>query len=213
MNLLSIFDSITKTVAGIGAAAGAYVFLTENVDDVVPAVLTAWGVAYGVLLGVAGALIAGWEIRFWNGPVHRRPSFAYRLALTRRDAGLPTRWEIIERVRRRDQIATVAFGVAGSALLGPAAYLAISEQLREGFPVERWSTIWFMGTVAIAATLLVLLGLGVVRGRARLASRRRRRCYFCGAMCPGAARICATCSEPFPSWQLLRPVERKRWRG
>jgi len=102
---------------------------------------------------------------------------------------------------------TVSFGVLGSAFLGPLAYSAIAEDLQSGFPVERWSNIWFAGALAIAATLSILLLIGVKRGRANLAARRKRRCQSCGEMCPKEARVCATCSEPFPSWQLLRPTE------
>jgi len=56
LNVSAIFDSITKLVTAAGAGAAVYVFLTENIDDVLPAFLTVWGLAYLVLLGLAGAL-------------------------------------------------------------------------------------------------------------------------------------------------------------
>jgi len=194
----------------MGAAAGVYVFLTENIDDVVPAFLTVWGLAYLALIGLAGMLLVVLEVRFWRGPVYQRPSFAYRVLFTRRNRKVPTRLEILERARLRDQLLTVAFGVLGSAFLGPGAFLAISEGLEGGFPVERWSTIWFAGTLAIAVTLSIVLLIGINRGRGHLAARRRRRCHSCGMVCPKEARVCATCSEPSLSWHLLRPPDETR---
>jgi hypothetical protein len=205
MNLSAASDWITKGVAAIGALAGVYTFVTSNADEVTPVVLTLWGLVYEVIIGGVGLVIAAQELRYWRGPAYRRPSYQYRLGFTSSDGKVPTKLEILEGSGRRDQFLTLAFGLGCASLLLPGAYLAMSDDLREGFPISTWSITWFMGILALILTVFMLGSMAWGKLRAQHRARRKKRCGTCGEDCPEVARVCSHCSESFPAWKLLRP--------
>lgn len=208
MNVNSLFDGVTTFVAAAGAAAAIYTFAAKNTRDVVPVVLTLSGATYEVLLGASGLLVVFFELRYWNGPVVRRSSYSYRLMLTPQRNGIPTRWEIASRSRRRDQTLTVLFGLFACGLLGVLMYSALSDDLRKGFPVRSWSLTWFSGSVALAAVLFVSFQLMWRLKRQDRLPRRKKRCVWCGELSAHQARRCSNCREPFPDWLLRQTLPR-----
>ncbi len=54
-------------MAAAGAAAAIYTFVTRNVGDVLPVLLTMLGLGYEVVLGLSGMLILLLELRYWRG--------------------------------------------------------------------------------------------------------------------------------------------------
>lgn len=204
MTLSGVFDVVTKGVAALGALAGVYAFATKNADDIVPVVLTVWGLGYAAILGLCGLAVLIGELLYWKGPVHRRPSYFYRVQLTRPPLGkLPTNWELIARTRRRDQVLTALFGLVVGGLLAYGTYYVMAEELSDGFPVRHWTTTWLFGSLALAVTVVVAVTmLWAVLKKGRTASRKRR-CPSCGELCPRQSRVCPHCQEWSPAWKLL----------
>lgn len=207
MNVGSAFDAVTKAVAAIGAIAVAYTFVTKQADTLVPVVLSVSGLAYLAVIGLSGFSIVALELFYWRGPVYRRPSHSYRLMFTRRSQRLPTRLEVVERSRRRDQIVTLIVFMLAAAFLLVIVYSGINSDLGDGFPVESWSVVWFSGSIALLATAIVVgrvLWSWLTQGRT---PARKQRCPFCAQLCPKQARRCSHCSELFPAWRLLKPLD------
>ena len=207
MNLGAAFDAVTKAVAAIGAIAVVYTFVTKQADTLVPIVLSVSGLAYLVVIALSGLCIVAFELFYWRGPVYRRPSHSYRLMLTRRSGRLPTRLEIVERSRRRDQVITLVLFLLCGAFLLAAVYFTMHLELSNGFPIESWSATWFSGSIALVAIAIVagrLLWSRVSKGRT---PTRKQRCPSCAELCPKQARRCSHCSEFFPAWRLLRPLD------
>lgn len=210
MNLSSAFDAVTKAAAAAGAVAAIYTFITKKASDVLPVVLTVPGLGYEALLGLSGLCIIALELRYWKGPVHRRPSYMYRLMLTRPRGRprIPTDWEIAARARRRDQVYTLLFGLFSETFLGPLAYRGITDDLSKGFPVDSWSITWFSGSLALGAMVFVSGRMLWSWLKGDRVPPRKQRCASCGEFCQKEARVCRHCNEWFPRWKLTSPSRR-----
>jgi len=206
MSISSVFDWLTKGATAVAAVAGTWAYLTRNADQVMPVVLTVWGLAYALLIALAALPTLLMELWYWSGPVYPRPSFSARLSLTRRRNGVPTKLEILERARRWDQVLTVLVAAAWTAVLTPAIVLEVQRDLRQGFPIHSWSVTWLLGVFALVGTSVALSSMLWVALQRQRRARRRKTCGSCGGSCPQAARVCSHCSEWFPGWKLLSPT-------